>query len=217
MKKNQTSTESEVSLYKLFWTFFLFSMLGYVFEVTVQFLYSGAFENHQGLIYGPFSQIYGLGATVAVLLYPRLHRKSTAFIYAFCVFGGGLFEYVCSLSQEMLFGSTSWNYSWMKFNIHGRTNLLYSLIWGVFGVLIIKYIYPGLSKLLDRLTGRRAALVTWIAFTLMLGNVLITAAAARRQYERYLEIPATNKLQIFLDEKYPDSYLKKLTPEPSFK
>lgn len=217
MIETQKTEESAVTFYKLFWTFFLVSIFGYVFEVIVHFLRSGGFENHQGLIYGPFSQVYGVGAGILVLIYPKLYNKKNSFVYVVCVLGGGIFEYICSLIQETFFGGTSWDYSHMKFNFQGRTNLTYAFIWGVFGILIIKFIYPKLSGLLDRVPTKKLLFITCIVFILMTANALLTSIAVRRQYERHNKIPATNKLQIFLDKKYPDSYLKKLSPEPNFK
>lgn len=217
MRERQNSATLELSFYKLFWTFFLFSVLGYIFEITVQFLYTGRFENHQGLIYGPFSQIYGIGAVFAVIICRKIYNRNIILVYALCVLGGGLFEYACSLAQEILFGSTSWNYGMMRFSINGRTNLTYSLVWGVFGVIIITYVYPKISDLLDRAPRKNLVVLTWVVFLLMLGNVTITAAVARRQYERHKNIPAENKVQVFLDKKYPDSYLENLSPRPNFK
>ncbi len=217
MRENQRTAEPRLSLYNVFWTFFLVSILGYVFELTHHFLYTGNFVNYQGLIYGPFSQVYGIGAVIAVLFYPKMHNKNIFFVYVFCVFGAGIFEYTASLAQEIFFGGTSWNYSFMKYNLQGRISLEYTLIWGIFGVLFIKLLYPKLSRLLDRIQNKRLLLITWIVFVLMIADAFLTAMAIRRQYERYNKIPATNNLQVFLDKKYPDSYLKTLTPEPNFK
>ena len=54
-------------------------------------------------------------------------------------------EYLCSFFQEMLFGSTSWDYSNIPFNLNGRICLLYSVFWGILGILWIKEIYPRMA------------------------------------------------------------------------
>ena len=40
--------------------------------------------------------------------------------------------------QQAAFGSVSWEYSDSAFNIGGRTNLMYSIFWGVLGLVWVK-------------------------------------------------------------------------------
>ena len=47
----------------------------------------------------------------------------------------------------MLFGTVSWDYSGTPFNIDGRTNLMFALIWGTLGLIWIKEIYPAMSRM----------------------------------------------------------------------
>ena len=58
------------------------------------------------------------------------------------MFLGGGFEYLCSLFQEKVFGTVSWDYSHQMFNIGGRTSLKYMIIWGVLALIVVKVIYP---------------------------------------------------------------------------
>ena len=55
---------------------------------------------------------------------------------------GGIVEYLCSYFQELLFGTISWDYSNLWFNINGRTSLLHCTYWGIGGVLFMKYVMP---------------------------------------------------------------------------
>lgn len=215
--KSEKSYESELSFYKLFWAFFAFSILGYILEEIIQLIQFGYYENHQGLIYGPFSQIYGLGAVLLILISHKMHKKNIVFLYFFCSIFGGAYEYSASLIQEMFLGSVSWQYSYMMFNIHGRTNLLFSLYFGMLGVLIIKYLYPQLCKLLDKFPHKKAVVITLIVFILMSGDIFITTAAMNRGYQRYHDVAAATKFQVFLDKKYPDSYLKSISSNTHFK
>ena len=45
-----------------------------------------------------------------------------------------------SYFQELLFGTISWDYSNLWFNINGRTSLLHCTYWGIGGVLFMKYV-----------------------------------------------------------------------------
>lgn len=42
------------------WLFVIGSFIGYVVEMCVGFVQNGYFESRQGLIYGPFTPVYGV-------------------------------------------------------------------------------------------------------------------------------------------------------------
>ena len=44
----------------LFWLFVIGSIVGYIYEMIVVLVQKGYFESRQGLIYGPFTPIYGI-------------------------------------------------------------------------------------------------------------------------------------------------------------
>lgn len=98
--------------------------------------------------------LYGVGAaSLSIILYRFRNRgKWLSFLGGFVV--GSVVEYVCSWLQEVLFGSRSWDYSRVPFNINGRICLLYSLFWGALGIFWIKDIYPFMAKWILKLPNR---------------------------------------------------------------
>ncbi|MCI8519198.1 MAG: hypothetical protein HFJ51_03780 [Clostridia bacterium] len=44
----------------IFWLFVIGSIVGYIYEMIVVLVQKGCFESRQGLIYGPFTPIYGI-------------------------------------------------------------------------------------------------------------------------------------------------------------
>ena len=72
-------------------------------------VYTRTIVIRQGLVYGPFIQIYGMGAVAYYLLVSKIKNPKEAF-FAGMIMGGTL-EYLCSFFQEILFGTISWNYS----------------------------------------------------------------------------------------------------------
>jgi len=217
IKKADESFSSKLSFYKLFWIFFIVSVFGFVLEEIVQYVQFGVFYSRKGLIYGPFAQLYGFGAVLLIITYRMFTNKSISFLFLFSAFFGGTFEYLSSVIQQLLFGTVSWEYYNMKYNIQGRTNLLFSFFYGIIGVLFIRYCYPLLNRLLEKVPYKKGMMVTYIVFALMLGDMFISSAAMKREYQRYHGIPATTEFQIFLDQKYPDSFLKSIYPDTLFK
>lgn len=217
--RTQTSQSiaHDYNFYMLFWVFVLFSVFGFCFESLANLIEYGEFHNRQGILYLPFSQVYGLGAIVIIEATRWIKTKGIGFLFIFCAVFGAFFEYVVSYIEEMVLHSTTWDYSNMPFNIDGRTNLLFSLAWGAVGVLIVKVLFPLSVKVIDRIRGKSGLVLTWFIFIILAGDILLSSAMVYRAYERRNEIPATNVVQEFLDKYYPDSVVFKTYPSLRFK
>ena len=120
---------------------------------------------------------------------------------------GGITEYLCSFIQEKAFGTISWDYSYLPFNINGRTSLLHCIYWGIGGVLYITYIEPLLNKMIDKTNMKAFDLITIILSIFIVFDISISWMAADRQTERKNNIEPQNQLDLFLDKNYPDEYM----------
>jgi|GEM_PF-4663813 len=65
--RTEKSFASGLNFYKLFWIFFVGCFLGVVIETLYCLVTRHHFESRQGLIYGPFNLVYGLGALAMTL------------------------------------------------------------------------------------------------------------------------------------------------------
>lgn len=194
----------------IFWLFIIGSILGYIFEMGVVLFQKHCFESRQGVIYGPLTPIYGAGAVIYYLILNNIKIKDKVKIFLITAILGGITEYLFSLMQEKIFGTISWDYSHLLFNINGRTSLLHCTYWGIAGILYITYIEPLLNRLKQSIEQKNLKLVTIICSTLMFFNLSISFVAANRQTERRMNIPPESKLDMFLDEHYPDEYMDKI-------
>ena len=130
---------------KIFWIFIIGSIFGFFVEMIYSTLYTRMIVIRKGLIYGPFVQVYGMGAVAYYLLITKVKEPRDAFFAGMIM--GGILEYICSFFQEILFGSISWDYSKMFMNFNGRICLLYCFYWGIIAVMFLKIIYPWLEKI----------------------------------------------------------------------
>ena len=125
--------------------FFLYVMIGWVYESTVESLYHRKFIN-RGSLKGPYIPIYGIGACVILLVaYP--FREN-----GFLVFFSGLIcctilEYFTGWMMETLFKRQFWDYSMLKLTYKNRISLLSSLVWGMMSLLMVYVIFPFMSRL----------------------------------------------------------------------
>ena len=195
---------------KIFFIFMIGSVIGYIVEMIVAFVQEGHFESRQGVLYGPFTPVYGIGILVFYMFFNRIKTREKKKIFLLAMLLGGITEYLCSFLQEKIFGTISWDYSNWILNINGRTTLIHCTYWGIAGILYISYIEPILPKLeaLTRKNGTKM-LAGGMAI-LMFFNITISSLAAIRQKYRNENIEPQNKLEEFLDEKYPDEYMDKV-------
>lgn len=216
-------------LMMIFWIFIIGSILGYIYEMIVVLFQKGYFESRQGLIYGPFTPVYGIGGIIYYLILNMIdpknkkESKETAIsnnhfgkfeyyikIFLITAVLGGITEYICSYIQEKAFGTISWDYSHLMFNLNGRTSLLHCTYWGIAGVLYIICIEPVIQKLRGNLEHISIKIITIILAVFMVYNAWISWIAAERQEARRNKKTAETALETFLDEHYPDELMDKV-------
>lgn len=203
MKKEKVVEE----LIILFWLFILGSIIGHIFEMVVVLFQKGYFETRKGLLYGPFIPVYGAGIVLYYIILKNLKTENKVKIYFITMILGGLTEYLFSYAQEKIFGTISWDYSYLTFNLNGRTSLLHCTYWGIGGILYSEFIYPLIDKLRDISNKDIVKAITSIMVVFIVFDVLVSWIAAYRQTERKNGIPAKNEIDIFLDKHYPDEYI----------
>lgn len=67
----------------------------------------GVYEERAGLLFGPFSPIYGLGGIIMTVCLNRLTNKNIIIVFIVSSLLGGFFEYFASLFLESAFGIRS--------------------------------------------------------------------------------------------------------------
>ena len=195
---------------KVFWLFMIGSVLGYIIEMFVGLVQNGHFVSRQGLLIGPFIQVYGLGLVIYYLFISKIKNKNNIKIFVMTMVLGGLVEYLFSFFQEKLFGTISWDYKNLPFNINGRTSLLHCIYWGFGGILFVKYILPYLDKLDIGYKYKSFKIITILCLIFIIFDISISGLAGVRYLERRENIQPEGGIDIFLDKYYPDSKLREI-------
>ena len=205
-----------VNIYKILLILIIGSFAGVMVELLWCLITNGYLESRSGLVYGPFNMLYGVGAAVLSLTLYRFRNRGRwlSFLGGFVV--GSVVEYLCSWGQEALLGSRSWDYTGMPFNLNGRICLLYSIFWGILGVLWIKDLYPRMSKWILKIPNHAGKIVTWVLTVFMAVNCLVSAVAVWRWAERVSGVPAANDFEELLDARFPDERMERIYANMSF-
>ena len=202
---NKSSKFNEI--FKVFIIFMIGSILGYVVEMIVALVQNGHFVSRQGLLYGPFTPVYGIGILVYYIFFKIVKNRNKKIVFISSMILGGITEYLCSYIQEKAFGTVSWDYSNWLFNIDGRTTLIHCTYWGFAGLLYVSYIEPLIPKIEEVVRNHKVKIMATSVAIFMVFNVAISSMAAIRQKERQENIAANSKIDVFLDNTYPDEYM----------
>lgn len=127
-------------IYKLLLFFIIYSFLGWLLETVAKSIEQKKFIN-SGFLVGPLCPIYGFGAFIMLIFLDRFKEN-----YLLLFFMGMViltaWEYLVGIILEKAFKTKYWDYSNYKINFQGRICLVHSTIWGILGVIFIRFIHP---------------------------------------------------------------------------
>ena len=200
----------KIDFFTLFWLFTGACVFGLVVETVFHAIVYGGLESRAGLVWGPFSPIYGVGAVALTLFLNRFYHSHNLVIFLVAMVVGSVLEYATSWGMEFFWGAIAWDYSGTFGSINGRTNFAFGMMWGLLGLMWVRIILPFVKHIFSLVNARnivvRVLTVGLAAFLAV--NVVVTVLALDREGQRAVGIPATTWEQQFLDEYFPDSFLQ---------
>ena len=161
-----------------FWTFTLYSFLGFLLEVAYARA-TGGRRDRKCLLVLPLCPVYGLGAC-AVLLLSGWARGFSPLLFLLSAAAATGVEYTMSLFYQRVLGVSFWDYGELPWNLGGRVCLPFSLAWGCLSLPLVYWLHPLLSPWFPAIPGP----VTWTAGLALGTDVLLSAALLRRTGDR---------------------------------
>lgn len=133
------------TLHKWLLLFYLYCFIGWIWESCYVSLKKHKWIN-RGFLKGPLLPIYGSGAIV-VLISTLTVENNLLLVFVIGVISATILEYITGVAMEKLFHVRYWDYSKEPFNINGHICLISSLAWGVFSVLLVRFVNPNIARL----------------------------------------------------------------------
>lgn len=128
---------------------------------------------NRGFLNGPICPVYGFGALACILF---LYQKTDNVLVLF--FGGTVLacavEYITGYLLEKLFSARWWDYSRHRFNLHGRISLSGAVVFGIFAIVLIKWLHPFISALVHELSAEAVLGLTVSIFIVMTADLIVT-------------------------------------------
>lgn len=200
----------ELDFFNLFWIFVIASVAGVVIESIYHVLVVdfGHYEDRAGLLWGPFSPIYGFGALLMTLALNRFHNAPIPVVFLVSALIGGAFEYFVSWFMEYAFGAVAWDYTGTFLNINGRTNFMFMCMWGALGVVWVKLALPALLHTVNLIPWRWRYSITAVCAALMIFNGVMTLVALDCWYTRLAGAAPENALEEFCADHFDNQWME---------
>ena len=131
--------------------FFIFSFIGFLFENVLNIFTNDNFNS--GVLYGPWTFIYGIGVLLMVIVYKFLQQyhlkkwKEVVLFYIIITVVMTLVEFSGGMLIETIFHRTYWDYTNMRFNYGKYICLEVSLAWGLLATFITYLVLPFINKI----------------------------------------------------------------------
>ena len=202
----------KLNFFNLFWIFVIACVVGLAVEIVwhMTMVNPGVYQDRAGLLYGPFSPIYGVGAVLITIALNRFYNKSFILIFLVAALIGGTFEFFVSWFMETAFGIIAWDYSGTFLNIQGRTNLMFMCMWGMLGLIWVKFVLPAMLKIVNLIPWNLRYVVTSICAILMIADCLLTLSALDCWYQRKagsMDYENPSAIVQFCNEHYNDEFM----------
>ncbi len=133
------------SVWSLIMLFFLFSMLGWIWEVGIHVVLDGVFVN-RGTFHGPWLPIYGAGGVLILTTLNRIRNHPVIEFFSIMLVCGAV-EYGTSYYLEKAYnGKKWWDYSGYFLNLNGRICAEGLLVFGIGGMVFVYVAAPLLDN-----------------------------------------------------------------------
>ena len=194
-------------LFHLVWIFTLASIAGLVAETVVSIPIDGFAKSRFGLVWGPFSPIYGCGAVLFTLLHARIGDapKWVQLLAAGLV--GALFEFCAGWFWEHVFGIVAWSYADRPFNVLGYTCLEMACVWAVTGFLWM-CAEPFVVRFIDCIPRSWRTPVTAVLAVFLAVDVVVTLVAFSCWFDRLSGVEPEGVVAECFEEYFGDEFME---------
>lgn len=160
-----------------FLLFMIYSIMGWMMEVTCKLIQYKRFIN-RGFLIGPYCPIYGYGALLITFLLKN-YTNDPIILFFMAIIICGTLEYLTSFFMEKIFKARWWDYSKRKFNINGRVCLGTIVPFGLLGILIMYFLNPFFLGKIEKLPELWLNILFWTLLAIYLIDNVISGIVVR--------------------------------------
>ena len=171
-----------LDLFGCLWLFFVYSFLGWIAETCFCVLKYRKFMN-RGMLNSPLCIVYGIAAVIITIGFPELFDE-IPILFLGCAGVSTLLEWFTAKILEKLDHKKWWDYSSKRWNLDGYICLQYSIVWGILGVLSVKFVTPVLMKLYHMVPSFMMQIALWALLGVLIVDILGSTYIIRGSVKR---------------------------------
>lgn len=194
------------SFYDILFYFITYAFIGWLLEVLYAYKNNHKFIN-RGFLHGPICPIYGFGATLIVLILNGA-KNNIFLLFIYGTILTTLLEYITAVILENAFKTKWWDYSDNSFNFQGRVCPLFSLIWGIASVIVIKIVQPIVALLISKIPFNIGIFIYYIIIISVFVDLFFTISSLiniknlMKKIKQYTSLIENKIDNIFIKTKY---------------
>ena len=210
-----------MSIYQILWYFMIYSVLGWIIEVSFHAVTLGKVVN-RGFLNGPLCPVYGSGVLMALAVVyidgmlfgfeTDLQKANTFGLFIVGIVFATLIELIAGFALDKLFHARWWDYRGMKFNLNGYICLAFSIIWGLAIAFVLRVVQPMFEAFVSwipTIGGWIALAIMYVIFILDITATVLTVLKFNKHLENLCEIEtAIRKISDGMSEVIGEGTLK---------
>ncbi len=178
-----------------FWSlvlaFFAFSVVGWLWEVSLHLYGDGVFVN-RGVMHGPWLPIYGGGVVLILVLLARWRSKPWLEVVLIVLLCGAV-EYTTSAVLESTAGLRWWDYTGYFMNLNGKICGEGLTVFAIAGMISVYLLVPVLDSMWLRAKPKVLAVISIVLLICFSADIVYSAKVPNTgkgitDYSSYLEI-----------------------------
>ena len=155
--------------------FFVFCVIGWLYEVVWEFAIGHGFVN-RGFLHGPYLPIYGFGVLILYFVLRKFIKKeikvgklnvTPILIFLLIMVIVSVVEYIGSVFLEKCFGLTLWDYSYDALNLNGRISLRNSTLLSLGAMLMLYFVLHLLEKIFEKVSAKTSIILASLIILVM--------------------------------------------------
>lgn len=208
-KREEFLDTTTIGVWQMVIIFVICSILGLILEEIWILVTAGFRESRAGLVWGPFSPLYGVGGVLFTYISYQLrrHHATNWQIFIAGALVGGLLEQVTGMAMELLFQAQSWSYAQLPDHITEYVAWRFLFMWGCLGLAWTRLVMPELLYRIGVYHSTRQYVFVVLLTVYLVADVTMTFACFERKAQRDAGIPATNPFAEWVDEHYDDKFI----------
>ena len=195
--------------YQVVILFVVGSMAGLLLEEIWMLITAGLTESRVGLVWGPFSPLYGAGTVLLTLISYQLRRRHAPNVVVFCISAvvGGLLEEITGWGMLTFFHMQSWTYAFLPDHITEFVAWRFLFFWGLLGLIWCRFVMPRALYHIGEPTSKRQAIFITLISLYLVADIGMTVACFMRATARDVGIPPQNTFEQWVDMHYSNEFI----------